>query len=139
MLNDIVALLALSRKADIETFLKQQCHLRKVAAPKNTHAENVEYFHRQFLQANTEGSPILKGSQFVELLIFYSLANFKLHSLDDPHDVGKAAEISQKLIDLALAKICEDFGPDYAKKNPHIVGNVLNVFRSAYLSVQDKT
>lgn len=45
---------------------------------------------------------------------------------------------SRILLEQSLSLIEEKFGPDYAKKNPHVLSNVLNTHRSVYLSLQEK-
>jgi len=137
MITNIITLLSLSRKSDIETFLLQQCMSHGVVLSKNTPA--IDYFHTEFIRANKDGSSIPKSTHYLELCIYYALAQYRITSLDDPHYVGEAAKIAEELIDVALKKVEKEFGPAYAIKNPHVVGNVLNVVRSAYLSLQEKS
>lgn len=113
-------------------------HNLEPLSSKLTHTECADLYSRNFIAANKEPSEIILRPDLFNMFLLHTVAAMKMSTLMDPQRLGKTAEITGQLLQDVLGKIEKEFGQGYAKKNPHIVGNLLQVSRTVYSSVQDK-
>lgn len=142
MQKHILKLLACTTISHIETLLNNTFAELELEETVGTYRQRAEQYEIA-IQKSRDYSDIVDYQLMCALL---TVAHYKTQSLPQAANAEKDIEgvldetkrIGDIILDQALHSVESQFGPNYAMKNPHVFGNVLQVFRTAYISMQEK-